>query len=291
MAPTDEQIRLAIAQQAAEWFVAHRTGSLNEEGRVGFAAWLKTSPVHVDEYLRMAAISGELRTMAQDPLVPVEAWIAEAAAETPSSEAPNATGSRSPKGASKVVALCAGSMTHEKQRSGRWMFGWRLAWVVAIPVVAIAALSVSFLLSGTPTRAYETAHNEQRAWQLPDGTTLRLDTDSAVEVRFSATERLVELMRGQAFFEVSHDARRRFRVNAGGAEVIAVGTQFDVSRRGRTVQVTVLAGRVAVFGSHAPPPAGGAALPAGSLDLAAGQRLRIVGGLIEGPPSRVDVPM
>lgn len=89
MAPTNEQIRLAIAEQAAEWFVAHLTGSLDEEARAGFAAWLKTSPVHVDEYLRIAAISGELRTMARDPQAPVEAWIAEATAEAPNSEAPD----------------------------------------------------------------------------------------------------------------------------------------------------------------------------------------------------------
>jgi len=88
MAPTDEQIRLAIAQQAAEWFVAQRTGSLDEAGRAAFAVWLKTSPVHVDEYLRMAAISGELSLAAQDPRLPVAAWIDEATSETESGKAP-----------------------------------------------------------------------------------------------------------------------------------------------------------------------------------------------------------
>lgn len=80
MAPTDEQIRLAIAQQAAEWFVAHRTSSLDEAARAAFAAWLKASPVHIDEYLRMAAISGELRITAQDPQL--AAWVAEATSKT-----------------------------------------------------------------------------------------------------------------------------------------------------------------------------------------------------------------
>lgn len=84
MAPTDEQIRLAIAEQAAEWFVAHRTSAPNEAERAAFAGWLKTSPVHVDEYLRMAAISRELRDAAQHPDVPLEAWVAEATSETPS---------------------------------------------------------------------------------------------------------------------------------------------------------------------------------------------------------------
>jgi transmembrane sensor len=88
MAPTDEQIRLAIAQQAAEWFVAQRTSPLDEAERAAFAVWLKTSPVHIDEYLRMAAISGKLSLAAQDPQLPVAAWIAEAMSEAAGVEAP-----------------------------------------------------------------------------------------------------------------------------------------------------------------------------------------------------------
>lgn len=289
MAPTDEQIRLAIAQQAAEWFVAHRTSPLDDEGRVTFVAWLKTSPVHVDEYLRMAAISGELRLTAQDPQLPVAAWVAEAASEIPGAEAPNAAGSGSHHGAPNVIPLRPSPKTHGERRAGRWLSGWRLAGALAIPASVLAAFLVSFLFGGTPARAYETAHGEQRTWRLPDGTTLRLNTDSAVEVRISGTERLVDLSRGQAFFEVPHDLQRRFRVNAGGAEIIAVGTQFDVYRYGRTVQVTVLAGRVAVLSGSVPSPVSGAALPAGTLHLAAGQRLRLVDGVIEGRPTSVDV--
>lgn len=285
MAPTDEQIRLAIAQQAAEWFVAQRTSWFDDAGRAAFAAWLKTSPVHVDEYLRMAAISSELRATAQDP-----AWVAEATAETAGADAPNAEGPGAQRGAPNVIPLRPSPTSHDRRRSGSWMpSGWRLAWALAIPVIVTSALFLNFLLSGTPARAYETAHGEQRTWQLPDGTTLRLNTDSAVEVRLSATEREVDLSRGQAFFQVSRDPRRRFRVSAGGAEVVATGTQFDVYRHGRTVQVTVLAGRVAVFRGHAPLPAGDTAFPAATLELAAGQQLRIVGGVIESRPTSVDI--
>lgn len=286
MAPTNEQIRFAIAQQAAEWFVAQRTSSLGGEGREAFAAWLQTSPVHVDEYLRMAAISGELREVVQDPQLPLETWLAEATSDTPGAEPQNAVAHGT---APKVVPLRRGSTVGDEQRAGRWPSGWRLTWTLAIPVLAVAALCVSVLLSGTPAGAYETGHGEQRTWQLPDGTTLRLNTDSAVEVRFSDAERRVDLSRGQAFFRVSHDPQRRFRVDAGGAELVAVGTQFDVYRYGKTVQVTVLAGRVAVFGGRVPPPAGGAALPAGALELTAGQQLRILGGVIPDRPSSVDI--
>jgi len=264
MTPTDEQIRLAIAEQAADWFVAHRTETLDEGGQEEFAEWLK------------------------DSRLPVEAWIAAATSQAPSIEAQHANTPGGDGPAPNVVPLRRGPISPPGRRARRWVSGWRLAGALVISAIALAAFLVSFLLSGAPARAYETAHGAQRTWQLADGTMLRLNTDSAVEVRFSDSERVVELARGQAFFKVAHYAHRPFRVIAGQAEVIAVGAQFDVYRHGQTIQVTVLSGRVAVFSGHTPPPSDGAALPSGALYLAAGQQVRILGGALE-DPSRVDL--
>jgi transmembrane sensor len=287
MTPTDEQIRLAIAEQAAEWFVAHRTETLDEAGREAFAEWLKASPVHVEEYLRTAAISGELRRVSQDPRLPIEAWIAEATSQPPGVE-PQRPDTPDSHSSANVVFLGQGPISPHGRRAPRWISGWRLAGVLSIPAIVLAAFLMSFLLSGAPARAYETAHGAQRTWQLADGTMLRLNTDSAVEVRFSRSERVVALERGQAFFKVTHDVHRRFRVIAGQAEVVAVGTQFDVYRHGQTIQVTVLSGRVAVFSGDTLPASDDATLPAGALYLPAGQRVRIVGGVI-GKPAGVDL--
>ena len=57
---------------------------------------------------------------------------------------------------------------------------------------------------------------------------LHLNTDSAVTVRYGKKERLVMLTSGEADFEVAHEPERAFRVFAGSAEVVAVGTKFDV---------------------------------------------------------------
>ena len=62
MTPLEEQIRDAIAEQAGEWFVANQTGPLDQQGRTDFVAWLRTSPVHVEEYLGVALIARDLRT-------------------------------------------------------------------------------------------------------------------------------------------------------------------------------------------------------------------------------------
>lgn len=100
-----------------------------------------------------------------------------------------------------------------------------------------------------------TAVGEQRVLQLADGSTVRLDTGSAIRVRLGADERRIELERGQALFTVSPDRTRPFVVEAGAAEVIAVGTVFDVRRMDAEVRVTLVEGEVDVVRAQGAPPA------------------------------------
>jgi transmembrane sensor len=94
---------------------------------------------------------------------------------------------------------------------------------------------------------YQTAHAEQRSWRMPDGSTVHLNSSSEIRVRFDARQRRIELVRGQALFQVAKDAQRPFWVYAGDTAVRAVGTEFDVYRQpGRTL-ISVLEGRVAVW--------------------------------------------
>jgi transmembrane sensor len=276
MTPTDEQIRLAIAQQAADWFAANQLGSLDETGRGEFLGWLKTSPVHVDEYLHMAVISRGLRASAADPRIPLESWLEEARLQP----------------ADNVASLSPSI----SRRESFWKRCRPRGWLPAVPATVLAALVVCLLLFWTEARellalgtTYETAHGQQRSWQLSDGSALRLNTDSAVRVRFSRTQRLIEVTRGQALFSVAHEARRQFRVLVGGANLIAVGTQFEVYRPGSTALVTVIDGRVAVFNLGTSAFGTGAELPVGTLTLRAGQRIRIESGTVASEPWTVDL--
>jgi transmembrane sensor len=54
------------------------------------------------------------------------------------------------------------------------------------------------------------------------------------------------LTSGQADFEVAHEPDRAFRVIAGSAEVVDLGTKFDVRLEHDSTVVTVVEGRVAV---------------------------------------------
>ena len=52
MTPSEDQVRNAVAQQAGTWFIANQAGFLEQSERAAFVAWLKASPIHVEECLR-----------------------------------------------------------------------------------------------------------------------------------------------------------------------------------------------------------------------------------------------
>ena len=101
---------------------------------------------------------------------------------------------------------------------------------------------------------YSTDIGERRSITLADGSTVDLNARSQLRVEFSKTERRVELLDGQALFQVTKDMQRPFIVHSGDAMVRAVGTQFDVYRKTHGTTITVLEGRVAVYSSAQPEP-------------------------------------
>ena len=87
-------------------------------------------------------------------------------------------------------------------------------------------------------------------------------------VVFSATERRVALVRGEAFFTVARQPNRPFIVQAGNVSIRAVGTAFNVRLASDVVEVLVTEGKV-----HVDPAAPGQGAPDGSSPLiVAGQR-------------------
>jgi ferric-dicitrate binding protein FerR (iron transport regulator) len=93
---------------------------------------------------------------------------------------------------------------------------------------------------------FKTEIGEQRSVLLKDGSRVTLNTASKIEVDMRKDRRLVRLVEGEAFFDVTHDAIRPFKVRAGNAVLSDVGTQFNVDMRPTRTTVTVIEGRVAV---------------------------------------------
>jgi transmembrane sensor len=81
---------------------------------------------------------------------------------------------------------------------------------------------------------------------LADGSVANLNRNSEVLVHFTAAERRLQLVRGEAHFEVAPNPARPFVVSAGGVKARAVGTAFSVRLGADSVEVLVTEGRVQV---------------------------------------------
>lgn len=93
---------------------------------------------------------------------------------------------------------------------------------------------------------HRTGVGERRLVTLADGSRVTLNTASTVELAFTDKVRRVRLVRGEALFEVAHDSRRPFLVEAGAARFRAIGTAFNVRLRPDVVELTVTQGVVGV---------------------------------------------
>jgi transmembrane sensor len=140
----------------------------------------------------------------------------------------------------------------------------------------------SFAPDTVATLRFETRHGEQQTRRLPDSSVLHLNTDSAVTISYSKSERIVMLRSGEADFEVTHEPTRPFRVFAGSAEVVDIGTQFDVRLKHDSTVITVLEGRVAVGLSSSQEPL------ARFVKLAADQQISVAQGTWPAAPIAVD---
>jgi transmembrane sensor len=219
-----------IYEEASDWLVKHRTGELGEADRVAFDSWLRTSPTHVRAYLEMSEIWEDAAALDPATSASVDELIARA------------------QGEGNVVALSP------KVADRGAVTDARTAWKV--PARALLAASVAVVCVGGGVFAwlnrapvYSTGVGEQRSLTLDDGSMVTLDTRTRIRVRFSARERDIDLLEGQALFRVAKNDRQPFVVQSDAAAVRAVGTEFDMYRQRAGVTVTVLEGRVAVTAS------------------------------------------
>lgn len=88
---------------------------------------------------------------------------------------------------------------------------------------------------------YRTRTGERRQLQLADGSTLDINTASAVDVEYSDKLRLLRLYEGEILVRTAVDAHRRpFEVETPQGRIVALGTHFSVRSAGDQTQVTVL---------------------------------------------------
>lgn len=239
-----------IEQSAADWLALHDRG-LSCAEQEEFTRWLEADQRH-------ARVFAQLR----------ETWslLDEA-------------------GASRAAAAFDPEIDSlQPRRHRRW---------VPLTIAAAAALAIVLFSWWRPARetlvfaaTTSTTQGIIETVELPDGSTITVNSDSAVDVHYSQAERRVRLWRGEAHFLVARDPARPFVVLAHDVAVRAVGTSFNVKLQERAVEILVTEGKVridadsiaAATGIPAPPPAPRA--PAGL--VTAGQQAIIA---LESPDS------
>lgn len=200
------------AREAADWLERLHTPPIETEELEAFSAW-RAKPENRAAYERLDDIRRAMVALHGDP------DMRQAAAQ----------------------ALERGAA----RRRRRAPAAIRRPMVIGVLAAAcvVATLAGVFLLR-LPT--YSTRIGETFSATLEDGSRIQLNTNSAVKVRYSAGQRRIELMRGQALFQVAHNPQRPFIVSAGAAQVRALGTRFDVRRIGQDVRVVLVQGSVEV---------------------------------------------
>ncbi len=231
-----------IVQEAAEWAEELDDGGLSADKRQALADWLLKSPDHVNELLMAAALFRAFDEIEFDKDISIDDFLAKTAPEV----IPLMRGASSARTAN---ADDGGKSAAFSDLLRVWRRPPALAAAAAFfAVIAVGVFSLAPIRGSIEHTAniYATVTGEQRSVPLDDGSIVHLNTESKIRIRFENGERNIDLISGEAMFQVAHNPDRPFRVHAGEAIAEAIGTTFNVYRQDDQTTVAVIEGKVAI---------------------------------------------
>ena len=218
IADSDEK---SLAEAGAmDWHVRLMSGDVSRREVAQFERWLGESPANAEAYAQLADIWDGMGPLVSAPLV---------------RESLSAQVNEGDNACDALYAVLTSLRSSLRA----------LPAMAAVLFVAVAA-TVAVQYQYAEESVYRTEVGQREVVELTDGSTVMLNTASAVDVDFTTDERRVTLLDGQASFKVAKDAKRPFIVFAGEGLVRALGTEFDVYKSAEGVRVTLIEGRVRV---------------------------------------------
>lgn len=211
----------AVERSAADWLALRETRPLTADEAREFAAWRAADPRHE---AAVAELEGAWRTFDRLRAYPRET----------------------------DLAADPDALVRRRVSPARWL----------VPLAAAAAVALVALV-WPPSRSDRPAENvapvasvasASDVVRLPDGSEVELRPGSRIEPAFTAHERRVRLVRGEAHFAVRRDPARPFLVEAQGVGVRALGTAFNVRLAEGAVEVIVTEGTVGLDAGAPVPP-------------------------------------
>lgn len=203
-----------IETEACAWLAQLETGDLSQEDLAGFREWVSRSPRHALAIREIAALSADLNILTElnGPLF--------------------------------ALSKERGRQDEAARRARGWVVALKSA--AAFSIIFALAL-VGYLQFASPKAVqefYSTGIGEYQTIALSDGSAIKLNTNTAVEVVYEAKRRQIRLAKGEAFFDVAHDPSRPFLVLAGAHYARAIGTAFVVRLQNDSTELIVTDGVV-----------------------------------------------
>jgi transmembrane sensor len=225
-----------VSEQAAAWVFELADGPNDQKTRRQFVRWLKRSPLHIESFLAIAVLEqkiAERRGSLEHALPPVDGI------------------------GPDVIPIAVEGCSDRRRKDRKPLHrrrGLRRAAAAAVAALLLVA-GLPFLLpqdAPPPAVVHRTDFGEQRSIALSDGSIVVLNTLSEVAVRYGGTTRRVDLLSGEAMFDVAADSERPFVVETGLVALKVLGTKFSVYRTGESMRLAVVEGVVRAVSRRQP---------------------------------------
>lgn len=199
-----------VVKQAIQWTL-RLNGNADPELLSACEHWRQTSPEHETAWMRVQALNSEL-----------------------------AAGYQAVPGARVALETLENSTQRLQRRQA----------LKLLSTLVVGASALWLTREITPWQRWmadlSTTVGERKRFTLADGSVLQLNTDSAVNVRFDAQQRLLLLQRGEILLSTAKEAARPLRVNNRDGLFEALGTRFVLRQDEYSTRLSVEEGSVAI---------------------------------------------
>jgi transmembrane sensor len=280
----DVDLDAPVALQASQWWILLNESDATPADHRAFGEWVARSPERVEAFLKVTRLTRVLQSKTAGwPATPVDTLVQEARLEQKivdigegsNAEATASTASRLRGGEELKFASAPNRRRPMVGALRRMRYPVRSPRLTASVLAGVAALIALLGFFSMSPQSYSTAIGEQRSVVLADGSIVTLNTSSHIKVKLEKHRRTVDLLAGEALFQIAHDKERPFDVISAGTVARAVGTKFDVNQRADSTIVTVVEGRVEV-GTPAGVGMAGAVGNATLISLSPGESVTVV---------------